>query len=65
MGLRSEDLSEGGVGLNRLIARLAAEKREAGKEKKTLCTISTRFTQHKNKCKLCERHAPGGVSGEL
>ena len=34
MGLRSEDLSEGGVGLNRLTARLAAEKREARKEKK-------------------------------
>ena len=36
MGLRSEDLSEGGVGLNRLTARLAPEKREAGKEKKNI-----------------------------
>lgn len=63
-GLRSEDLSEGGVRLNRLTARWAPEKREARKEKKkTLRTILTRFTQHKDKCKLCERHAPGGVCG--
>lgn len=61
-GLRSEDLSEGGVRLNRLTARWDPEKREARKgKKKTLRTILTRFTQHKDKCKLCERHAPGGV----
>lgn len=43
-GLRSEDLSEGGVRLNRLTARWAPEKREVRKEKNIAYDFNTFHT---------------------
>lgn len=65
-GLRSEDLSEGGVRLNRLTARWAPEKREARKEKKNIAYDFNTFHTTQRQVQTVWKACPGrGVWGAV